>query len=56
LEAAHENVGLTIALDQCFDGSVFAVDLLTQEVAFVARHFELSLKMRDIARRLPCRG
>ena len=56
LEAAHEKVCLTIALDQRFDGTVFAVDLLAQEVAFVTGNFELVLKLCDIARRLPCRG
>ena len=54
LEPTHKNVGLAIAFDQSFDGAVFAVDLLAEEVAFIASHFELALEMRDIARRLPC--
>ena len=54
LETAHEKVGLTITLNERFDSTVFAIDLLAQEVAFIARNFELVLKLRDIARRLPC--
>ena len=56
LGAAHQKVGLTIALDECFDSAVFAIDLLAQEVAFVARDLKLVLKLRDIARRPPCRS
>ena len=53
LKAAHEKVRLAIALDERFDGAVFAIDLLAQEVTFVARNFKLVLKLRDIARRPP---
>ena len=35
---------------------VFAIDLLAQEVAFIAGNFDLSFELCDIARRLPCRG